>query len=162
MKPPQIFALAFLLLTCTRGTAGVAFVGSHIRKHWRLFRSHFHEFCKSLVRASRLECCEHGQQFLSHREGLHAGLSGEHFLDTLARREHRDALLGIGQKWGDSIAGVFKCGARVKALEASQVFAMGDCLTDLVLAKHKNKNVAWVSTTRDIQCEPSWSCMSRS
>ena len=137
MKPPQIFALAFLLLTRTRGTAGVAFVGSHIRKHGRLFRSHFHEFCKSLVRASRLECCKRGQQCLSHREGLHAGLSGKHFLDTLARREHRDALLGIGQKWGDSFEGAFRCGGRVEALEASEVFAMGDCLTNLVLAEHK-------------------------
>ena len=139
MKPPQIFALAFLLLACTRGTAGVAFVGSHIRKHWRLFRSHFHEFCKGLVSASRLESCKHGQQFLCHREVLHAGLNGKHFLETLAHREHRDALLGISQEWGNLVQGAFKCGGRGKALEASQVFAMGNCLTKVVLARHKKK-----------------------
>ena len=37
MKPPQLFAMAFLLLTCTRGAAGVAFVGSHIRNHCIFF-----------------------------------------------------------------------------------------------------------------------------
>ena len=37
VKPPEVFALAFLLLTCTRGTAGVAFVGSHIRRHFGVF-----------------------------------------------------------------------------------------------------------------------------
>ena len=139
MKPPQTFALAFLLLSCTRGTAGVTFVASHIRKHWKLFRSHFHDFCKGLVRASRLECCKRGQQFLSHREGLHAALSGKHFLDTLARRKNRNALLRIGEEWGASIEGAFSCGGRVKALEASQVFALGDCLTTLALAEHKQK-----------------------
>ena len=136
MTPPQSFALAFLILSCTRGTAGVTFVASHIRKHWKLFRSHFHDFCKSLVRASRLECCKRGQQFLSHREGLHAALSGKHFLDTLARRKNRNALLRIGEEWGASIEGAFSCGGRVKALEASQVFALGDCLTTLALAEH--------------------------
>ena len=136
MKPPQTFALAFLILSCTRGTAGVTFVASHIRKHWKLFRSHFHDFCKGLVRASRLECCKRGQQFLSHREGLHAALSGKHFLDTLARRKNRNALLRIGEEWGASIEGAFSCGGRVKALEASQVFALGDCLTTLALAEH--------------------------
>ena len=140
MKQPQVFSLAFLLLTCTRGTAGVAFVGSHIRRHWNLFRTKFHEFCKGLVRASRLECFKHGQQVLCHREGLHAGLSGEHFLDTLARREHRDALLGISKEWGDLIQGAFNCGGRGKALEASQVLTMGNRLAELVLARHNKKN----------------------
>ncbi len=84
-----------------------------------------------------MECCKRGQQLLGHREGLHAALSGKHFLDTLARRKNRNAVLRIGEEWGDSIEGAFSCGGRVKALEASQVFALGDCLTALVLAEHK-------------------------
>ena len=139
MRPPQTFALAFLILSCTRGTAGVTFVASHIEKHWNLFRFHFHDFCKGLVRACRSECCKRGQQFLSHREGLHAALSGKHFLDTLARRNNRNALLRISEEWGAVIEGVFCGGGRVKALEASQVFALGDCLTTLALAEHNHR-----------------------
>ena len=139
MRPPQTFALAFLILSCTRGTAGVTFVASHIEKHWNLFRFHFHDFCKGLVRACRSECCKRGQQILSHREGLHAGLSGKHFLDTLARRHNRNALLRISEEWGAVIEGVFCGGGRVKALEASQVFALGNCLTTLALAEHNHR-----------------------
>ena len=139
MRPPQTFALAFLILSCTRGTAGVTFVASHIQKHWNLFRFHFHDFCKGLVRACRSECCKRGQQILSHREGLHAGLSGKHFLDTLARRNNRNALLRISEEWGAVIGGVFGGGGKVKGLEASQVFALGDCLTTLALAEHNHR-----------------------
>ena len=117
MNAPQLFALAFLLITCTRGTDGVAFVGSHIRKHWNAFCNEFHEFCKGLVSASRSECLKHGKQFLCHREDLHAGLSGKHFLDTLARRAQRDVLLRISKQWGEILQGVVKSGGNGKALE---------------------------------------------
>ena len=103
------------------------------------FRAIFLDFCKGLVRASRLECCKLGQQFLSHREGLHAALSGKHFLDTLARPKNRNALWRIGEKWGAAMQEAFSSGGRVKASKASQVFALGDCLTTLALAEHTKK-----------------------
>ena len=162
MNAPQLFALAFLLLTCTRGTAGVAFVGSHLRNHWKVFRSKFYEFCKGLVSASRSACLKHGQQFLCHREGLHAGLSGKHFLDTLARREHRDALWRVSKQWGALIQGVFfLVVVRGRRWKHPKFLRWETAWPSWYWRGTTRRIVAWARTTGGIQCEHSWSCMSR-
>ena len=138
MKREQTVALAFLVIRCTRGSDGVHFVGSYIRGHFVEFQRDFHSFCTGLVAACRTACSSQGDQYLSHREGLHAGLSGMHFVETLKYSGVRRALLEVSKEWGRLLVGTIGDGMGRKSLVSKDIIQMGESLGHVVLAKHND------------------------
>ena len=93
-----LLSLLFLILRATRGGVGVAVVSAFTQQNWAVFSQDFDEYCELLVSHCEEVCEGRGDPvYLAHREGLHAMLSGIHFIRTLARVSLRRRLLELAR-----------------------------------------------------------------
>ncbi len=124
MSDGFFFMLFLLLIRFTRGSRGVLHVSEHVLKNWKLFRENFNAFCASLVEECEQLCTKHGQTYLSHREGLHTGLSGIQFIRTLKRSDCRKKLVSVATQHSDLWERLLSARGR-GCMSAEEVCALG-------------------------------------
>ena len=129
MSDGFFFMLFLLLIRFTRGSQGVLHVAQHVLKNWKLFREDFNSFCVSLVEECEQLCAKHGKTYLSHREGLHTGLSGIHFIRTLRRSDCRNKLVSVATESSDVWDRLLLARGRGR-MSAEEVCSLGSALAN--------------------------------
>ena len=132
-----LFMLSFILLRMTRGYRGVVVVSEYILSQWAVFATNFESFCKGLVSHCRSITDRHGQSYLAHNEGLHTGLSGMNFLQTLLTAECRKRIVSLAKKCTTCVTRLLQYRGNT-ALRVSEITRMGDAFQgSIVLAIHQ-------------------------
>ena len=131
------YALTWLLLRTVRGEHGVKVVADCIQEQWRLYMTDFAAWSRSILKRCTHLCAEAGcDAYLSHREGLHAGHSGLHFLRTLAHAVHRAEIEDLACRFSVICSRIVRSGGKTY-LRDHEIIDIGDTLTGrLCLARH--------------------------